>query len=186
MLTSAFYFLAFVTIFFAIMVITSKNPVHSVLFLVLTFFGISANYIFMLDATFVGIVNIIVYAGAIMVLFLYVIMLMNLNAEVEPLKSNIFRISGGIAGGALLLIIAAAIKQANIEIVNNKMLTNENIGSIKVLGRVLYTDYILPFEVASILFLIAMIGAVVLGRKEKPEPKVMTSKSKNELIMINE
>ena len=166
MLTSAFYFLAFLTIFCAIMVVTSKNPVHSVLYLVLTFFGISANYIFMLDAPFVGIVNIIVYAGAIMVLFLFVIMLMNLNAEGEPVKSNIFKIAGAIAGGALLLIIAAVIKQANLEFVNNKMLTNEKIGSIKVLGRILYTDYILPFEVASILFLVAMVGAVVLGRKE--------------------
>ena len=98
MLTSAFYFLAFVTIFFALMVVTSKNPVHSVLFLVLTFFGISANYIFMLDATFVGIVNIIVYAGAIMVLFLYVIMLMNLNADTEPQKNRLIQLAGVISG----------------------------------------------------------------------------------------
>src|SRR5215467_1261849 len=98
MLTSAFYFLAFVTIFFAIMVVASKNPVHSVLYLVLTFFGISANYIFILDAPFVGIVNVIVYAGAIMVLFLYVIMLMNLNADSEPKKSNLFKISAVITG----------------------------------------------------------------------------------------
>ncbi|HYV91271.1 MAG TPA: NADH-quinone oxidoreductase subunit J [Chitinophagales bacterium] len=167
MLTYTFYFLAFVTVFCAIMVVASKNPVHSVLFLVLAFFGISANYIFMLDATFVGIVNIIVYAGAIMVLFLYVIMLMNLNAEIEPVKSNLFKICGVIAGGALLLIITAVIRQATPEIVNNKMFTNENIGSMRVLGRILYTDYILPFEVASILFLIAMVGAVILGRKEK-------------------
>src|SRR6266480_2274113 len=166
MLTSAFYFLAFVTIFFAIMVVVSRNPVHSVLYLVLAFFGISANYIFMLDAPFVGIVNIIVYAGAIMVLFLFVIMLMNLNAEGEPVKSNLLKIGGAIAGGALLLIIAAVIKEANFEFVNNKMLTNEKIGSIRVLGRILYTDYILPFEVASLLFLVAMVGAVILGRKE--------------------
>jgi len=167
MLTSAFYFLAFITIFCAVMVVVSKNPVHSVLFLVLAFFGISANYIFMLDATFVGIVNIIVYAGAIMVLFLYVIMFLIQNTEAESPKSNLFKIAGAIAGGALLLIVAAVIKQANLEIVNNKMFTNENIGSMKVLGRILYTDYILPFEVASILFLIAMVGAVILGRKEK-------------------
>ena len=144
MLTSAFYFLAFVTIFCAIMVVVSKNPVHSVLFLVLAFFGISANYIFMLDATFVGIVNIIVYAGAIMVLFLYVIMLMNLNAEIEPVKSNLFKISGAIAGGALLLIIAAVIKQVNLEVVNNKMFTNENIpiesGATKVVMLGIFLD----------------------------------------------
>ena len=166
MLTSAFYFLAFVTIFFAIMVIASRNPVHSVLYLVLTFFGISANYIFMLDAPFVGIVNIIVYAGAIMVLFLFVIMLMNMNAAGEPMKSNLFKIAGTVSGGALLLIITAVIRQANLVVVNNKMFTSESIGSMKVLGKILYTDYILPFEVASILFLVAMVGAVILGRKE--------------------
>src|SRR6266550_384280 len=104
MLTSAFYFLAFVTIFCAIMVVTAKNPVHSVLFLVLTFFGISANYIFLLDAPFVGIVNIIVYAGAIMVLFLFVIMLMNLNAEVEPQKGQLVQLAGVISGGVLFLV----------------------------------------------------------------------------------
>src|SRR5262249_35469806 len=81
-------------------------------------------------------------------------------------KSNLFKVGGIIAGGLLLLIIVAAVKQANLQIVNNKMLTQTPIGSIKVLGMVLYTDYILPFEVASILFLIAMVGAVILGRRE--------------------
>jgi len=172
MLTSAFYFLAFVTIFFAVMVITAKNPIHSVLYLVLTFFGISANYIFILDAPFVGIVNIIVYAGAIMVLFLYVVMMLNLNADIEPKKSNLFKVGGAIAAGMLLLIIVASVKQANLQIVNNKMMTQTPIGSIKVLGTVLYTDYILPFEVASILFLIAMVGAVILGRRDRAELSV--------------
>lgn len=148
------------------MVVVSKNPIHSVLYLVLTFFGISGNYIFILDAPFVGIVNIIVYAGAIMVLFLYVIMLMNLNVEAEPKKSNLFKLGGVIAGGSLGLIILAAIKQTSIAVVNN-VDAQSGIGTIKFLGKILYTDYILPFEVASILFLVAMIGAVVLGKKEK-------------------
>jgi NADH-quinone oxidoreductase subunit J len=148
------------------MVVASKNPVHSVLYLVLTFFGISANYIFILDAPFIGIVNIIVYAGAIMVLFLYVIMLMNLNAGTEPKKSNLFKISAVIAGGLLLIIMVAALKEANLEVTGKLSTTRENIGSIKVLGNVLYTQYQLPFEIASILFLIAMVGAVILGKKD--------------------
>jgi len=166
MLTSAFYFIAFVTVFFAIMVVASKNPIHSVLYLVLTFFCISANYIFMLDATFVGMVNIIVYAGAIMVLFLYVLMMMNLNSITEPKKSNLFKISAAIAGGMLLVLIVAALKEANLQIADTGAGSGQNIGSIKVLGYVLYSKYQLPFEVASILFLVAMIGAVVLGKKD--------------------
>lgn len=172
MLTSAFYFLAFVTIFFAIMVVASKNPIHSVLYLVLTFFCISANYIFMLDATFVGMVNVIVYAGAIMVLFLYVLMMMNLNVDAEPKKSNLFKISAAIAGGMLLVLMAAAIKEANLQQVGKLAATNEQIGSIKLLGFVLYTRFQLPFEVASILFLVAMIGAVVLGKKDLSEKTI--------------
>ena len=166
MLTSAFYFIAFVTIFFAIMVVVSKNPIHSVLYLVLTFFCISANYIFMLDATFVGMVNVIVYAGAIMVLFLYVLMMMNLNAIAEQKRSVLFKISAAVTGGMLLLVLVAALKDANLQIQGNAMEAEQRIGSIKVLGYVLYSKYQLPFEVASILFLIAMIGAVVLGKKD--------------------
>src|SRR5580765_5865667 len=122
MLTAAFYFLAFVTIFFAIMVVVSKNPVHSVLYLVLTFFGISTNYIFILDAPFVGIVNIIVYAGAIMVLFLYVIMLMNLNADAEPKRSRLLTVSAWIAGWMLLIVIVAALKEANLQMIGKETL----------------------------------------------------------------
>lgn len=166
MLTSAFYFIAFVTIFFAIMVVVSKNPIHSVLYLVLTFFCISANYIFMLDATFVGMVNVIVYAGAIMVLFLYVLMMMNLNAIAEQKRSVLFKISAAVTGGMLLLVLVAALKDANLQIQGNAMEAEQRIGSIKVLGYVLYSKYQLPFEVASILFLVAMIGAVVLGKKD--------------------
>ncbi|MBA2406824.1 MAG: NADH-quinone oxidoreductase subunit J [Chitinophagales bacterium] len=165
MLTSAFYLIAFITIFFAIMVVASRNPIHSVLYLVLTFFSISAMYIFMLDATFVGMVNVIVYAGAIMVLFLYVLMMMNLNTDAEPKKSNLFKITAVISGGMLLLLIVAALHDNNLVNANKSTLANEKIGSIKVLGNVLYTQYQLPFEIASVLFLIAMIGSVVLGKK---------------------
>jgi NADH-quinone oxidoreductase subunit J len=94
-------------------------------------------------------------------------MLMNLSAEAESKKSNLIKLSAVIAGGSLGLIILAGIKQTSITIANNQMLSEGNIGSIKMLGKVLYTDYILPFEVASILFLVAMIGAVILGKKEK-------------------
>lgn len=166
MLTSAFYFLAFVTIFFALMVVVSRNPIHSVLYLVLTFFCISANYIFMLDATFIGMVNVIVYAGAIMVLFLYVLMMMNLDRVTEQKRSLMFKVSAAVAAGLLLLVLVSALKDAGLQTNPDTSAAAIKTGSIKTLGLILYSRYQLPFEIASILFLVAMIGAVVLGKRD--------------------
>ena len=159
-----FWFLSVVAIFSALMVITSKNPVYSVLWLIVTFFSISGHYI-LLNAQFLAIVNIIVYAGAIMVLFLFVIMLMNLNNETEPQKHRWLKMAGAVAGGCLLLVMVAALK--DIDIKNQQAMVNEgNIGLIKNLGKELFTTYVVPFEISSILFLSAMVGAVVIGKKE--------------------
>src|SRR3982750_4494818 len=103
-----FWILSIVALFSALMVVISKNPVYSVLWLIVTFFSISGHYI-LLNAQFLAIVNIIVYAGAIMVLFLFVIMLMNLNKDTEPQKSRWLKIAGAIAGGSLLLVLVAAL-----------------------------------------------------------------------------
>ena len=146
------------------MVITSKNPVYSVLWLIVTFFSISGHYI-LLNAQFLAIVNIIVYAGAIMVLFLFVIMLMNLNNETEPQKHRWLKMAGAVAGGCLLLVMVAALKDTDIK--NQQAMVNEGtIGLIKNLGKELFTTYVVPFEISSILFLSAMVGAVVIGKKE--------------------
>jgi NADH-quinone oxidoreductase subunit J len=159
-----FWFLSVIALFSALMVITSKNPVHSVLWLILTFFAISGHYI-LLNAQFLAIVNIIVYAGAIMVLFLFVIMLMNLNKETEPQKSRWLKMAGAIAGGCLLLVLVAALK--DIDIKNQQSLVKVgDIGLIRNLGKELFTTYVVPFEISSILFLSAMVGAVVIGKKE--------------------
>ena len=159
-----FWFLSIVAIFSALMVISSKNPVHSVLWLILTFFSISGHYI-LLNAQFLAIVNIIVYAGAIMVLFLFVIMLMNLNKETEPQKNRWLKMAGAVAGGCLLLVLVAALKDTDIK--QQQALVNEgSIGLIKNLGKELFTTYVVPFEISSILFLSAMVGAVVIGKKE--------------------
>src|SRR6476659_6309297 len=93
-----FWFLSVLALFSALMVLISKNPVHSVLWLIVVFFAISVHYI-LLNAQFLAIVNLIVYAGAIMVLFLFVIMLMNLNAETEPQKHLWMKLAGVISGG---------------------------------------------------------------------------------------
>jgi NADH-quinone oxidoreductase subunit J len=160
-----FWFLSVLALGSAAMVVASKNPVHSILYLILTFFAISGHYI-LLNAQFLAIVNIIVYAGAIMVLFLFVVMLMNLNAESEPQQKNKwFLYIGGIAGGSLLLVIVAALKQtaATTQLVQ---MNNGNVGLIKNLGMSLFSDYVFPFELSSVLFLSAMIGAVVISKKE--------------------
>ena len=101
-----FIFLSALALGSAIMVVISRNPVHSVLWLIVTFFAISGHYI-LLNAQFLGVVNMIVYAGAIMVLFLFVIMLMNLNAETEPQKNKWMKLAGVVAGGCLLLVMVA-------------------------------------------------------------------------------
>ena len=158
-----FYFLSALVLGSAIMVVLSKNPIHSVLWLIVTFFAISGHYI-MMNAQFLGIVNLIVYAGAIMVLFLFVIMLMNLNAETEPLKNKWLRLAGIVAGGCLMLVLVAALKDAEKkgQIVQTG---TGDIGLISNLGHALFTDYVVPFEISSILFLSAMVGAVVIGKK---------------------
>ncbi len=159
-----FWLLSVLAIFSALMVITSKNPVHSVLWLIVTFFAISGHYI-VLNAQFLAIVNIIVYAGAIMVLFLHVFMLIDLRANTEPQQNRWIKIAGGIAGGCLMLVLIAALRNTEIREQMAQVNTG-NIGLIKNLGRELFTTYVVPFEISSILFLSAMIGAVVLGKKE--------------------
>jgi NADH-quinone oxidoreductase subunit J len=160
-----FYLLSAITIGAAIMVLISKNPVHSVLWLIVVFFAISAHYI-MLNAQFLAIVNIIVYAGAIMVLFLFVIMLMNLGKETEPQKNIWVKIAGVSGGGCLFIVMILILLPQAKELEGQQSLLNSgNIGLVKTLGKVLYSDYVLPFEISSVLFLSAMVGAVVIGKK---------------------
>lgn len=158
-----FWILTALALFSALMVVSSDNPVHSVLWLILVFIAITGHYILM-NAQFLAIVNMIVYAGAIMVLFLFVIMFMNLNKESEPQKSAWLRLAAVISGGSLLLIMIAALKD-NAGYINS-MKGEGSIGLIKNLGKTLFTEYVVPFEISSILFLSAMVGAVVLGKKD--------------------
>ena len=153
------------TIGSALMVIISKHPVRSVLYLVLTFFMISANYILM-NAQFIAIVNIIVYAGAIMVLFLFVLMLLNLSRENEPKSSIMVKLSAVIAGGTLFTVFIAALKDG-VAVAATTATNADSIGLVESLGRLLFTKYVLPFEMSSVLFIAAMVGAVLLAKREK-------------------
>jgi len=158
-----FGILSFLAIMFALMVVFSRNPVNSVLYLVLTFFCIAGHYLVM-NAQFLAIVHIVVYAGAIMVLFLFVIMLMNLNQDTEPQKTWVSKIIAGIAGGMMLFVLVGSLK--GTEQLNLSSYGASQIGTVKNLGKVLFSDFLFPFEVASILLLAAMVGAIMIGKKE--------------------
>ena len=157
-----FVILSLMAILCALGVVLSRNPINSVIFLILTFFAIAGHYI-LLNAQFLAVVHIIVYAGAIMVLFLFVIMLMNLNAESEPQKSHLIKFAGALTGGILLLVLVGALKKADAVILSPG---SNDIGLIKNLGHTLFHHDVFPFELSSVLFLSAMIGAVVLGKKD--------------------
>lgn len=159
-----FWFLSALAIGSALMVVTSKNLVYSVLYLIVTFFAISGHYI-LLNAQFLAIVNLIVYAGAIMVLFLFVIMLMNLNTETEVQRKRWLKFAGAVAGGCLLLVMVATLKQADYK--SYTVQTSQgDTGLINNLGMALFKEYVVPFEISSILFLSAMVGAVVIGKRD--------------------
>ena len=157
-----FWFLSFVAIFSAVAVIVSRNPVYSVLYLIVTFFSIAGHY-FLLNAQFLAAVHIIVYAGAIMVLFLYVIMMLNLNRIEEEKRSLMSKFTSVIASGILALVLIGAMRRAD-ELHSQE--SNMNVGLVENLGKALYQDFLLPFELASVLFLAAMVGAVYLSKKD--------------------
>lgn len=161
-----FYLVSLLTITFSLLVIFTKNPIYSVLYLIATFFTFTIHYV-LLNAQFLAVVNFIVYMGAIMVLFLFVLMLMNLNKETEPMKSNLIKIIAVIAGGSLLVTLVGSFKQ--LSTLGISTVDKPEIGLVENLGKVLFSDFLLPFEVSSILLLSAMVGAVLLAKKDKSE-----------------
>jgi len=168
MTDNLFFFLASLTLLCALMVVISKNPVYSVIFLILTFFSISAHYI-LLNAQFLAAVNIIVYAGAIMVLFLFVLMFINSGKNVQTNTTGIMaKVAGAIAGGLLFLVCIAALKDVQLAPVNPETYDSQ-IGMVKNLGQVLFTKYMLPFQLVAVLFLVSMVGAVMIGKRETGE-----------------
>jgi NADH-quinone oxidoreductase subunit J len=186
--TYAFYFLSFLAILSALLVVFSKNPVHSVLYLIVTFFAIAGHYL-LLSALFLAAVHVIVYAGAIMVLFLYVIMLLNLNEATEPHKSTLLKISAVVSAGLLMVVFVGVLK-TSLQMTTH---ASEAIGTVKNLGRILFNEFLLPFEVSSILLLAAMVGVVMLGKRDeekngtesKPKP-VSSGDWEKQLPMNNE
>ncbi|MFM2442459.1 NADH-quinone oxidoreductase subunit J family protein [Aquirufa sp. A-Brett2-15D] len=166
-ISNIWYFLSGLTLLSALMVVLAKNPIHSVLYLVFTFFCISGHYV-LLNAQFLMAVNIIVYAGAIMVLFLFVIMMFDLRKNQPESKSNLTKLAGSVVAGSLLVVLIALIRQNNFMSPKIEGF-NSQTGMVENLGKVLYSEYLLPFELVSILFFVAMVGAVLLGKREAGE-----------------
>ena len=158
-----FWFLTVLALIAAVGVVSSKNPIYSVLWLIVVFFAISGHYILM-NAQFLAIVNIIVYAGAIMVLFLFVVMLMNLNSDAEPVKNVYMKMAGIISGLTLMIVLVAAFSTAETQ--NVIIRPGTSVGLIENLGKALFNKYVVPFEISSILFLSAMVGAIVIGKRD--------------------
>ncbi|MFZ4435957.1 MAG: NADH-quinone oxidoreductase subunit J [Flavobacterium psychrophilum] len=160
-----FSVLSAITLATAFLTIFTKNPIHSAIYLVICFSSITGHYL-LLNAQFLGIVNFIVYTGAIMVLFLFTLMLMNLNKEDEVHKPRVTRLAAVVLFCVMCLVLLAIFINSK-PIVGDYDSIGEDYQSTKVLGRVLLNEYMLPFEYVSILLLVAMIGVVLLSKKEK-------------------
>jgi NADH-quinone oxidoreductase subunit J len=169
-----FYVFAAVAVIASLLVIAQRNPIYSVLFLIASFGALSALYV-LLEAPFVAMIQIIVYAGAIMVLFLFVVML--LNAPHEDTEEDLARgvrpsLSGGVKVFGVLLALTLAVEMLWALTVSRRsgdQFAGEAVSSVAAIGRTLFTDYAFQFEVTSVLILVALIGAVVLARRESGE-----------------
>ena len=167
MATGIFFYLAAAITILSVLVITRRNPVHSVIIMVLLFFHIAGLYL-TLNAEFLAAVQVIVYAGAILVLFLFVILLLNLKEELLE-RRYVGPWPLGIAA-ALGLFFMIMLSLKSLTLGPQGRFTTEVIKAqtqTKALGRVLYTEYLYPFEIVSVLLLVAIIGAIVLAKRRQ-------------------
>jgi NADH-quinone oxidoreductase subunit J len=170
----AFYLLAVATVVAGLLVVSAKNPVHSVLFLITAFFSAAGLFVLM-GAEFLAMLLIVVYVGAVAVLFLFVVMMLDVDfAELRQGFAQYLPI-GGLVGGILTLemIFVAATVAANGAAGKNAapMASPLGVPNTEAIGRVLYTDYIFFFQLAGLVLLVAMIGAIVLTLRHKPGVK---------------
>ena len=167
MMTVIFYILAAITLGSGAMTVTSRNPVNSAVFMIICFFTI-AGHMLMLDAQFLALVQVLVYSGAIMVLILFTLMLMDLREEHEPKKKVLSRIIAAVSVGLTLLVMLAVLVKAD-GVVAAARASGVEYQSAQAIGEVLMNEYFIPFEFVSILLIVAMIGAVLISKKEKQE-----------------
>jgi len=166
--TVLFVILAVFTVVTAVLVIVQRNPVTSAIFLILTFFSLAGIYL-LLHAEFIAAVQVIVYAGAIMVLFLFVIMLLNPEKEKRLVARNrLMRGVGILLGVALLLQIGLVFREVLLEGTRGRFPPEKvaALGNTQVVAQLLFTDFLLPFEITSVLLLVSIIGAIILAKRE--------------------
>jgi NADH-quinone oxidoreductase subunit J len=171
--TILFYLFSAVTVFAALRVITARNPVHAALFLVLAFFNVAGLWM-LLQAEFLALVLIMVYVGAVMVLFLFVVMMLDINIERVRLGFWKNLPLGGLVGALLIGEMAAVLSGRYFGLANlppHNLPANHS--NTKELARVLYTDYAYPFEIASVILLVAIIVAVMLTLRRRKDTKTM-------------
>jgi len=166
--TALFIVLAVVTVITAILVIVQRNPVASAIYLIITFFCLAGIYL-LLNAQFIAIIQVLVYAGAIMVLFLFVIMLLNLEKEKKIIiRYRLQRVLGVFLGIVLLAQIGMIFNSVLLEGSKGDFPPEKvaALGNTEVVARLLFTDFLLPFEITSVLLLVAIIGAIVLAKRQ--------------------
>ena len=161
-----FYVLAAWVTGFALLTITRRNPVTAVMSLVATFFGLAAIYA-SLDAHFLAVLQVLVYAGAIMVLFIFVVMILN-REEVAPLALRPMRLLG-VAAAVYLLWVFANVVGIGVETTAAPPVVSETYGTVASIGTVLFTQFLYPFEAISLLLLVAIVGGVVVSRSHQKE-----------------
>ena len=170
----AFYLMAFTTLAAGLLVVSAKNPVHSVLFLITAFFSAAGLFV-LLGAEFLAMLLIVVYVGAVAVLFLFVVMMLDIDFEALRDGFAQYLPIGGLVAGVLtleMIFVAASVATNGAAGKNaSPMASPEGISNTEAIGRVLYTDYIFFFQLAGLVLLVAMIGAIVLTLRHKPGVK---------------
>lgn len=166
---SVFYLFAAVMVLAAIRMITAKNPVHSALSLVLVFFTSSVIWLLM-EAEFLAIVLVLVYVGAVMVLFLFVVMMLDIN--ISQIREGFVRFlpTATIVSAIMIVELVLVVVSKELDFARAAAPATE-ISNTQALGEVLYTDYLLPFEVAAVILLVAIIAAIVLTLRQRPQTR---------------
>ena len=171
MLTSiAFYVLATVTIVAALLVVTARNPVHSVLYLILAFFSAAGLFVLM-GAEFLAMLLVVVYVGAVAVLFLFVVMMLDVDFTKLRQGFATYLPFGGVIAAVLLaemVLVSSAVASRGAAAGKTPVPASPDATNAEVIGRVLYTDYVYFFQTAGLVLLVAMIGAIVLTLRHRP------------------
>ena len=172
-----FYFFAFIILISSIMVISSRNPVHSVLFLIFAFFNSAALFL-MLGAEFIAMMLVVVYVGAVAVLFLFVVMM--LDIKISEIKKGFQKyLPFGITIGLILLIELIIVLNSDFNNIQINQKSNTLMSNTHLIGSILYTDYILLFQISGLILLVAMIGAIILTLRKREGVKKQNISNQN-------